>query len=283
MVKTLQALTTEFVKLDKFDGGNFRRWQKKVRFLLLSLCVDYVLNVPKPSENDDETPAQIRKRVKWTKDDEICKGHILNALSDNLFDVYQNMETAKELWETLNNRYLTEDATSKKFLASHFMNYKMVDAKSVTTEFDEIQCILGQMKLLNMNMDECIGVSCIIDKLPPSWKDVKKNLKHKKQELTLKDLGKHLQIEEGLREKNDSQEGQSSKVHMTEEMNTNKLGQSNEKKSGQAGNKRKWEQGESSKNPIPSKKKKVSCYNCRKPGHFKRECRFFKKRNGNKD
>ena len=88
-----------------------------------------------------------------------AKSIFLNAFPDSLFDVYQNVETTKELRETLNNRYLTEDATSKKFLASHFMNYKMVDAKSVTTQFDEIQCILGQMKLLNMNMDECI--SCL--------------------------------------------------------------------------------------------------------------------------
>ncbi|GKD18916.1 hypothetical protein Tco_1208074 [Tanacetum coccineum] len=46
-----------------------------------------------------------------------------------------------------------------------------------------------------MNMDEAIQVSCIIDKLPPSWKD----FKHKKKELTLVELGSHLRIEESLR------------------------------------------------------------------------------------
>ncbi|GJV26019.1 hypothetical protein Tco_1378714 [Tanacetum coccineum] len=45
-----------------------------------------------------------------------------------------------------------------------------------------------------MNMDEAIQVSCIIDKLSPSWKD----FKHKK-ELTLVELGNHLRIEESLR------------------------------------------------------------------------------------
>ncbi|GJV11960.1 hypothetical protein Tco_1353501 [Tanacetum coccineum] len=48
-----------------------------------------------------------------------------------------------------------------------------------------------------MNMDEAIQVSCIIDKLPP-WKDFKHTLKHKKEELTLIELGSHLRIEESL-------------------------------------------------------------------------------------
>ncbi|GKC06242.1 zinc finger, CCHC-type containing protein [Tanacetum coccineum] len=48
-------------------------------------------------------------------------------------------------------------------------------------------------------MDEAIQISCIIDKLPPSWKDFKHTLKHKKEELTLVELGSHLRIEESLK------------------------------------------------------------------------------------
>ncbi|GKC01492.1 hypothetical protein Tco_0987628 [Tanacetum coccineum] len=52
-----------------------------------------------------------------------------------------------------------------------------------------------------MNMDQAIQVSCIIDKLPLSWKDFNHTLKHKKEELTLVELGSHLRIEESLRVK----------------------------------------------------------------------------------
>ena len=48
-------------------------------------------------------------------------------------------------------------------------------------------------------MDECISVSSVINKLPPSWKDFKHTLKHQKEELSLVQLGSHLRIEEGLR------------------------------------------------------------------------------------
>ncbi|GJU95107.1 zinc finger, CCHC-type containing protein [Tanacetum coccineum] len=42
-------------------------------------------------------------------------------------------------------------------------------------------------------------VSCIINKLPPSWKYFNHTLKHKKEELTLVELGSHLCIEESFR------------------------------------------------------------------------------------
>ena len=54
---TLKELATSIVKLDRFDGGNFMRWQKRVHFLLVSLQVVYVLNTLRPKEKDNETLA----------------------------------------------------------------------------------------------------------------------------------------------------------------------------------------------------------------------------------
>ncbi|KAJ8623544.1 hypothetical protein MRB53_032073 [Persea americana] len=88
-----------------------------MHFLLTTLKVVYVLTTPYPEEQEDETLEQIRTRTKWENGDYICRGHILNALSGSLFDVYQNMDTAKQLWDILQTKYLTEDAT--KELAQH--------------------------------------------------------------------------------------------------------------------------------------------------------------------
>nr|GEZ99672.1 hypothetical protein [Tanacetum cinerariifolium] len=118
-----------------------------------------VLTTPMPEDfGEIQTVEQIKKRAKWDNDDYVCRGLILNGMFDFLFDIYQNVETSKELWDTLEAKYMAEDASSKKFL-----------------------------------------VSCIIDKLPPSWKDFKHTLKHLKEELTLIELGSHLRIEESLR------------------------------------------------------------------------------------
>lgn len=47
-------------------------------------------------------------------------------------------------------------------------------------------------------MDESILVGSIIDKLPQSWWDHKKNLKHRKNEMSLKELAKDFQIKKTL-------------------------------------------------------------------------------------
>nr|GEY02918.1 zinc finger, CCHC-type [Tanacetum cinerariifolium] len=57
-------------------------------------------------------------------------------------------------------------------------------------------------------MDEASQVSCIIDKLPPSWKDFKHTLIYLKEELTLVELGSYLHIKESLRvQDNDKPKG----------------------------------------------------------------------------
>ncbi|GJT90538.1 zinc finger, CCHC-type containing protein, partial [Tanacetum coccineum] len=172
------------------------------------MSVVYVLTAPIPEDSENAIVEQIRKRAKWDNDDYVCKGLILNGMSDPLFDIYQNVESSKELWDSLEVKYMVEDASSKKFLGSNVTNYKMTDSRSVMEQYNELLGILGRFTQHKMNMDEAIQVSCIIDKLSPSWKDFKRTLKHQKEELTLVKLGSHLRIEESLRvQDNDKPKG----------------------------------------------------------------------------
>nr|GFC46572.1 hypothetical protein [Tanacetum cinerariifolium] len=141
-----------------------------MHFLLTTLKVVYVLSTPSPVWFENKTLETTRKRMKWENDDYICRGHILN-----------------------------EDAFATKFLMSNFMNYKMVNTRPVMEQYHEMLKIMGQYTQHNLMMDEAISVAVIIDKLPPSRKEFKHGLKHKKEELNLAQLCSHLRIEEGLR------------------------------------------------------------------------------------
>ncbi|KAK0600934.1 hypothetical protein LWI29_019763 [Acer saccharum] len=135
---SLREFVVDFVKLDRFDGGNFIRWQKKLHFLLSTLNVVYVLTTPKPVEHDDETMAQIRQRRKWEQDDYIYKGHICNAMSDALFDQYHNVATAKEIWDSLEAKYMVEDATRTLFKIWHAVNKASPQKPLLKLEFVSI-------------------------------------------------------------------------------------------------------------------------------------------------
>ena len=68
-----------------------------------------------------------------------CKGYILSALEDDLYNVYSAMTTLKELWDALENKYMTKDACLKKFVVAKFLDYKMIDSKTVGSQVQELQ------------------------------------------------------------------------------------------------------------------------------------------------
>ncbi|GJX52490.1 zinc finger, CCHC-type containing protein [Tanacetum coccineum] len=118
-----------------------------------------------------------------------------------------------------------------------------------------------------MNMDEAIQVSCIIDKLPPSWKDFKHTLKHLKEELTLVELGSHLRIEKSLRvQDSDKPKGNNVAgplvVNMVEHNNSSRYND----------NKGKRKHHDNTK-ADPNKKAKPTCWKYGKTGHIKRDCK----------
>ncbi|GJV10897.1 zinc finger, CCHC-type containing protein [Tanacetum coccineum] len=80
----------------------------------------------------------------------------------------QIIESRKELWDSLEAKYMAKDASSKKFFVSNFTNYKITDSRPVMEQHNELF-------------------------------DFKHTLKRLKKELTLVELGSHLRIEESLR------------------------------------------------------------------------------------
>ncbi|GJS76281.1 hypothetical protein Tco_0726162 [Tanacetum coccineum] len=60
----MKYMASNFVNLDRFEGVDFRRWQKKMHFLLSGMSVVYVLTTPILDDGDDVTVDQPRKRAK---------------------------------------------------------------------------------------------------------------------------------------------------------------------------------------------------------------------------
>ncbi|GJV42258.1 hypothetical protein Tco_1420698 [Tanacetum coccineum] len=145
---------------------------------VVAMSVVYVLTTLIPEDDgDDPTVEQVRKRNEWDNDDYV----------------------SRELWDSLEAKNMAKDASSKKFLVSNFTNYKITNSRPVMEQHNKLLGILGRFTQHKMNKDEAIQVFCIIDKLLPSWKVFKYTLKHKKEELTLVELGSYLRIEESLR------------------------------------------------------------------------------------
>ncbi|XXG75888.1 hypothetical protein AAC387_Pa08g0361 [Persea americana] len=119
-------------KPEKFNGTEFKRWQQKMLFYLTTLNLARFLYEEAPALKEDETDKQVVTAVEaWKHVDFLCRNYILNGLDNTLYNVYCSLKTAKELWESLDKKYKTEDAGMKKFIVSRFLDYKMIDSKAV--------------------------------------------------------------------------------------------------------------------------------------------------------
>ncbi|GKF03110.1 hypothetical protein Tco_0030033 [Tanacetum coccineum] len=57
-IAAMKHMASNFAKLDKFEGVNFRRWQKNMHFLF-SMSVVYVLTTPILEDGGDDATVML--------------------------------------------------------------------------------------------------------------------------------------------------------------------------------------------------------------------------------
>ncbi|XP_052624872.1 uncharacterized protein LOC128132378 [Lactuca sativa] len=203
---SLHFMNQEFAKLDQFDGQNYTRWAEKVKFMLHVLKLSFVLDPklpPIPKEEESVDPTVIteleKQRILRRESEELCVGHIKNSLSDRLYDLYSPVKDPKELWNALELKYKAHEEGTNKYLVSKYLEFQMVDDKSIMEQVHELQVMVNKLNALTVSLPELFQVGAIIAKLPPSWKDLSKRMMHKSEDYSLDDLMKHLRIEEETR------------------------------------------------------------------------------------
>ncbi|GJZ72872.1 glucose-6-phosphate isomerase 1, chloroplastic, partial [Tanacetum coccineum] len=118
----LRMFGSDTIKLDKMDGRNFTRWKEKTKFLLTAFKVYYVLEGPPIGVMTEE---EERKRE---QDETLCRGYILSTLTDRLYDLYTPMTSAREIWNSLKEKYTTEKEGADKFITFKFFEFVMEDS-----------------------------------------------------------------------------------------------------------------------------------------------------------
>ncbi|KAK3000930.1 hypothetical protein RJ639_022198 [Escallonia herrerae] len=175
--------------------------------------------------------------------------HILSEMTNSFYDQYsKKSKTAKELWDTLKSLYEAEEASSKKFLVSNYMDFKMTDDRLVSIQVREFRLIANDICAAGMVLDE-------------NFHEYRNKLKHKKQDLALDQLIQHLHIEEETRNR---EKEPAKETTVKAQVVTDK----DEKKNSERHNQNKFLKPKNSKGFKPSssnpKAKNKECYNYHK-------------------
>ncbi|OIT31168.1 hypothetical protein A4A49_63487, partial [Nicotiana attenuata] len=170
----------------------------KMIFLLTALKIFYVLDPQLPAvpdltaEDSDEVKTTRKKR----EDDELmCRGHILNTLTDRLYDLYQNLKSPRKIWTALQSAYENEKRVIDKFLSLKYFEFKMVDTKPIMDQIHELQILVSKLSDLEVKIPDTLQIGAILSKLPSSWNDYRKKILHSSEKLTVEQFRAHIQIE----------------------------------------------------------------------------------------
>jgi hypothetical protein len=81
------------LKPERFVGENFKRWQTRVKFWLMSLRIYWGISLVLPLTKEQDRNYEL--------DNSNYIGCILTLLSDQLYDIYIHHVVARDLWEAL--------------------------------------------------------------------------------------------------------------------------------------------------------------------------------------
>ncbi|XP_021737331.1 uncharacterized protein LOC110703861 [Chenopodium quinoa] len=214
-------LYLDLSKAESLDGINYKRWSQRMLIAFEQVEVDYILfnDSPKPipqtnavidipstpvAGNKEFIPIQTTSSVianeseikKFERDKKLVRGHLLNHMKNNIFDLYIKFKSAKEIWVSLEKKYGADDAGKKKYVTGNWLNFKLVNTKPIMEQVHVYENYVAEILVQGMKMCEILQANMLIEKLPESWSDYRNHLKHKKKDLTLEELVSHMKIEE---------------------------------------------------------------------------------------
>jgi hypothetical protein len=137
-------------------------------FYLTTLNLARFLTESPPASKGEADAQSVTAVQAWKYSEYLCRNYVLNGIADLLYNVYCKTLTAKEHWESLERKYKTEDAGTKKFVVARFLDYKMVDSKSLMIQVQELHVIISDLLSEGMTLSETFQVAAKIEKLPPS-------------------------------------------------------------------------------------------------------------------
>jgi len=69
------------------------------------------------------------KKIK--KDNKMIRGHLLNYITNPLFDSFVTFKSAKFIWEKFEVKYGADNAEKKKYVVGEWLRLQIIDGKSI--------------------------------------------------------------------------------------------------------------------------------------------------------
>ena len=264
---------------EKLNGDNFVKWKSNMNIVLICENQKFVLTEECPPEPPANAARNVREKYdSWIQSNNKARCYMLASMSDVLRKKHEDMETAYEIWESLQAMFGQQSVQCRHEATRSYMNAKMKKGVSVREHVLNMINTMHEAEIHGATIDEGTQVSIILESLSPAFSAFTTNYVMNKLQYNMTQLLNELQTFEAIN-KGRSQEGEANVAEQKpSSSNNNKKRKNKEGGSGAQPKKAKRTSNNKSKNKknnSTDKKPKGKCFHCGVEGHWKRNCKKY--------
>jgi gag-polypeptide of LTR copia-type len=243
--------------IEKYDAKtSFALWQVRMTAILSSIGIKDAIH------GRDKLVEPITDK-KWFDLDDKALSIIQMCLSNSTLQEVLSDNTAKDLWEKLESKYMKKSLTNRLRLKLRLYTLRMVEGTPISDHISEFASLVNDLSKLDAKVEDEDQVLLLLCSLPTSYKAFRHMMIYSRDYICLEDVKSNLQA----------------KLHIDNEM-------INMEKGGQSVGLVVDRDRSYDKNPkhsrarSKSRHKNLTCNYCRKKGHIKAD--YFKLKNKQK-
>lgn len=254
-------MAVDISAIHKFNGQNYSQWRFQINCALKAKGVYSVANGESIKPTNDAA-----KLEKWIKDDAIAMFTISSAMELNQVTLIESCDSSKEMMEKLDSIFKLKSDFNKMLLLDKFHQMKMESNETVVQYIAKIENLAHQIKDSGETISDATIITKILGTLPSKYRNFRQawlSVDDSKQ--ILSNLTARLIDEEmSLSQSEQAESAFLASNHSKYEVKRHANYQGNENKY---------------KNQSRNfDKSKITCYVCRRKGHYARDCRSTKSR-----
>ena len=243
---------------EKFNGRNdFGLWRIKMKALLIHQGLDEALEstATKEEESTDKQKEIMKK----------ARNAIILNLDDKVLREVAREESTAAIWKKLEELYMTKSLANRLYLKQRLYSFKFVDDKAIGDQLDQFNKIVDDLENVDAKMEEEDKAIALLNALPKSFEQLRDAMLYGREKaITL------VEVQSALKSKDLQRSGGGQNDASAEILNVKKFKNKFKPKAGGSKNSQDKEKGD--------KKETRSCHYCKKPGHIKKNCFSWKRK-----
>ncbi|KAK2630885.1 hypothetical protein QOZ80_UnG0720430 [Eleusine coracana subsp. coracana] len=251
---------------EKLSGTNFIDWYRNLRIVLKQEKKEYVLELPYPDDlPENATATQKREYEKHTNDAVDVSCLMLATMSSELQKQYENAD-AHNMIEVLRGMFENQARSERYNISKSLFACRLAENGSVSPHVIKMIGYIENLEKLGAALHPDLATDVILQSLPASYEPFILNFQMNSLEKTLAELHGMLKTAEASIKKSGP-----SQVNLVQKDSKKRKRKTKAKATDQI----------SSTKPKPAAAPKPKpagsdpCFHCKKPGHWKRNCKLY--------